>query len=36
MDHGFWLDWIIARILSRECRELLAQGGHKFAPADGP
>ena len=33
---GFWFDWIIARILSRECRELLAQAGHQFAPSDGP
>jgi eukaryotic-like serine/threonine-protein kinase len=32
---GFWFDWIIARILSRECRELLAQAGHQFAPSDG-
>jgi len=33
---GFWFDWIIARILSRECRELLVQAGYKFAPPDGP
>jgi tetratricopeptide (TPR) repeat protein len=33
---GFWFDWIIARMLSRECRELLAQAGLKFAPSDGP
>jgi len=25
---GFWFDWIIARILSRECQELLVQAGH--------
>ena len=24
---GFWFDWIIARILSRECQELFAQAG---------
>jgi hypothetical protein len=24
---GFWFDWIIARILSRECQELIAQAG---------
>jgi hypothetical protein len=24
---GFWFDWIIARILSRECQELFAQTG---------
>jgi len=26
---GFWFDWIIARILSRECQELSAQAGHR-------
>ena len=32
---GFWFDWIIARILSRECRELFVQAGHQLAPSDG-
>lgn len=26
---GFWFDWIIARMLSRECQELFAQAGHR-------
>ncbi len=26
---GFWFDWIIARILSRECQELFAPSGHR-------
>jgi len=24
---GFWFDWIIARILSRECQQLFVQAG---------
>jgi serine/threonine protein kinase len=32
---GFWFDWIIARILSRECRKLFVQAGHQLAPSDG-
>jgi tetratricopeptide (TPR) repeat protein len=33
---GFWFDWIIARILSRECQELFVQPGRQLAPPDGP
>ena len=32
---GFWFDWIIARILSRECGEQFVQAGRQSAPADG-
>jgi len=32
---GFWFDWVIARILSRECRKLFVQAGHQLAPSDG-
>ena len=32
---GFWFDWIIARILSRECQEQLVQAGRRIAPPDG-
>jgi hypothetical protein len=33
---GFCFDYIIARILSRECRKLFVQADHKLAPSDGP
>ena len=32
---GFWFDWIIARILSRECQEQFVQAGRRLAPPDG-
>jgi tetratricopeptide (TPR) repeat protein len=32
---GFWFDWIIARILSRECRVQFVEAGHPLAPSDG-
>jgi tetratricopeptide (TPR) repeat protein len=32
---GFWFDWIIARILSRECQEQFMQAGRRLAPPDG-
>jgi len=31
---GFWFDWIIARILSRECQQLFGQAGPSLAPRD--
>jgi tetratricopeptide (TPR) repeat protein len=32
---GFWFDWIIARILSRECQAQFVQAGRPFALPDG-
>jgi len=32
---GFWFDWIIARILSRECQEQFVQAGGRLAAPDG-
>jgi tetratricopeptide (TPR) repeat protein len=32
---GFWFDWIIARMLSRECQEQFVQAGRRLAPPDG-
>jgi hypothetical protein len=32
---GFWFDWIIARILSRECQEQFVQAGPRSAPPEG-
>ena len=32
---GFWFDWIIARILSRECQELFVQAGRQRVLPDG-
>jgi hypothetical protein len=32
---GFWFDWIIARVLSRECQVQFMQAGHRLAPPDG-
>ena len=32
---GFWFDWIIARILSRECAEQIVRAGRQLAVPDG-
>jgi len=31
---GFWFDWIIARILLRECQVRFVEAGHPLAPSD--